>query len=100
MEVSRKNYNLLLKKYKECEKFVIGIEEKKKLALAGLKEKEELLASLVAGRDPDEVVDILEKEVETRMEILRTKLLELENMVVNLKSDRELAENKDFEVDI
>lgn len=93
MEVSRKNYNVLLKQFKECEKSTISLEEQKKLAVGRLEEAEKALSLLTSGRDPDEVVLRLEKEIEIRMETLRSKLLELEGIVTsNLTTKSDLDE--------
>lgn len=93
MEPTRKNYNILLKQFKECEKSTISLEEQKKLAVGRLEEAEKALSLLTSGRDPDEVVLRLEKEIEIRMETLRSKLLELEGIVTsNLTTKSDLDE--------
>jgi len=87
MEPTRKNYNALLKQFKDCEKTIIGIEERKRLAAERLEEAKKSLVELTAGKNPDEVLAKLGKEVEIRMETLRSKIIELERIVVDFKSE-------------
>lgn len=86
MKASRDEYNKLCGRIQEAEKRLAGLEERREMALATWNEKTKELDKLTAGKDAEKVLEALEKEIETRMEWLRSKVRELENLVVDFRS--------------
>jgi chromosome segregation ATPase len=105
MEVSRKNYNSLLAKYRELETTLATLSGRKEEATGRLKTLEGELNKLTKGMDAKEVLMKLEKEAEVRVDVLRAKVVELERLVADFKftgtSNTGTAPgNKEFDFDV
>lgn len=105
MAVSRQDYNNLLARYRELETTLATLSGRKEEAMGRLKILEGQLGKLTKGADAKEVLSKLEKEAEVRMEVLRTRVGELERLVADFKltgmtSIGSVAGSKDFDFDV
>lgn len=86
MKASKEEYAELCNKIKAAEKRIAALEERRDIALSTWNERVKELDKLTAGKDAEKVLEALEKEIETRLEWLRSKVVELEQLVVDFRS--------------
>lgn len=102
--MSLKNeYEGLKKRYERVKKSVATLQGQKQMATKNLEKIDEKLSKLTKGRDAQEILDKLEKEIEARMEMLGSQVTEYENtledfMANDPKTENQSADDFDFKI--
>lgn len=87
----KEEYARSKREYDSAKRNIDELKAKQKVAKSELRKVEDKIKELTKGRDAEEVLSQLEKEIETRLEMVREKVREFESLVVDTSdhSDRE-----------
>jgi predicted nucleic acid-binding Zn-ribbon protein len=97
MRYTKQDLDNAIARYKQLEKEMIRVEEKKTQAETELKEVQAEILTLTKGFDLSEAISKLEKELETRMQLIEGSVREFEQILADVKLT---ASKKGDEVDL
>ena len=83
--LNKEEFDRLMERCSHLEKEAVRLEERKKQAQAELEKVDAEIVSLAKGNPVEPLLEKLEKELETRIEMLSEKVSEFERMLEDLK---------------
>ncbi len=97
-------YESLKTKHANVKENIATLLGKKEVADKELKKIDEELKALIKDKNPQEVLEKLEKEIEVRLEMLRSDILKMEREVEEFLEDKDLQTEpqsvSDFKLDL
>ncbi len=89
--ITKQDYDKLIARYSMLEKEMVRLQERKRQAEEEIRAAEDSISAMTEGRsrDSDDYVERLvlklEKELETRIEVIRNKVSEFERVIQDFK---------------